>query len=227
MKFAPRTLAFLAAASIVAPSVAQANPGTPAPSTKYDAAADFGNTNPRGVWSYGKGTLGGEFQAYPTFKTDKVQWWMGSAGWQSVHKNANATQLTLSPGLDLQPGALVMHPGDGTDHRTIIRFTAPADGRYLVDAKWTTIDKQAKRTWSWISTNAASATGTALPSGFRELHSVGMSGFGSIAASKQEVLLKKGEILSFEIGNGGDKFLDDSVKAEIAVTQLPSSATGG
>ncbi len=190
--------------------------------TIFDVVKDFSGTNPSGVWSYGKGTVGGQFEAYPNFKTDKVDWWMGSEPWHSVYKNNSSVAVQLSGGLLVQPGILVQHPGDKSDHLTIVRFTAPQDGTYGVSAKWTTIDEQAKKTWTWVVTNAASVTGKTYdftPPGFKEIHTVGITGYRQSVAFTRDIAMKKGEILSFEVGNGGDGYLDDSVQLELKITK--------
>jgi hypothetical protein len=196
----------------------------------YDAAKDFSGQNPSGPWSYGSGVVGGEFVAYPSFKTiNKAQWWIGTEGWHSVYKNTNATPVDLSTGLKVEPGSLVLHPGNGKDHLSILRFTAPKDGSYTISAKWTNIDQQAKKTWTWVYTNAASTEGKVYdftPKGFKELHTVELKGFGKSTEFNRTLALKKSEVVSFEVGNGGDGYQDDSVKTDITITAADAPTPG-
>ncbi len=113
----------------------------------YDAAADFSTTNnPNGVWSYGNSaTLGGAFNLFSTNGTyEGIDYWNfnGSQGASPlVYHNGTASPITYYDSILVQPGELALHPGSGsTDEFTIVRFTAPSAGSYMLDAAFSGID---------------------------------------------------------------------------------------
>jgi hypothetical protein len=189
----------------------------------YNPLTDFkANENPSGVWSFGYGTVGGDFKACPKMVNRETAFvWETNEAWKGVLVNpANGKDLPLSEGLVLKKGMVVMHPGNKGDHLSKIRFTTPADGQYTVNAKWTNIDVQAKKTWVWVYSNAAKATGKVyFTPGFKELFSKGATGVNQSVAFSQAVDMKKGEIISFEVGNAGDTYLDDSQSIELTIVK--------
>lgn len=183
----------------------------------YDAVADFNEQNPNGVWSYGYGSVGGDFVASPDHWVSGAFAQRGggttSDGWRGLHKNLTDQAQPRHTGLVFAPHALVMHPGNSTNHLTKIRFTAPTAGCYDVDVTWTSIDQQAKKTHPMLYTNAAGAEG------FEEIFAQDLVGYGATASFAEMIELEAGEILSFELSNGGDGFQDDSVDIELFVTE--------
>lgn len=110
----------------------------------YDAAADFSATNnPNGVWPYGaKQQVGGAFTPYSRTKVDG-----GNDTWFELD-----TFLIYSQVWGIEPwiaydgisSHLLMHPGVITYPYeqynklpySVLRWTAPADGMYEVDARF-------------------------------------------------------------------------------------------
>ncbi len=186
-----------------------------ADSLTYDAAADFNEQNPNGVWSYGYGSVGGDFTASPDYGVSGAFAHRGggttSDGWRGLHKNLTAQAQPRHTGLVFAPHALVMHPGNSANPLSKIRFTAPTAGCYDVDVTWTNIDQQAKKTRPMLYTNAVG--------GFAELFAQDMVGYAATASFAEMIALDAGEILSFELGNGGDGFDDDSVDIELSITE--------
>lgn len=182
-------------------------------------APDVTSANPHGVWDFGYGIVGGDFNRF-TRKVEKgtVLSWQGKNSWQGVYQNKGNANVNMSQGLVFKPGELVMHPANTPDHLAKIRFISPADGKYKIDVKWTAIDHQAKKIWTWVYTNAASLHGNA--SSFKEVHTKGMQGYNSSIVVNKTIVLKKGEIVSFEVGNSGDSFSDDSAQTELKITRL-------
>ncbi len=209
----------LALAALLLPAVAGAG--------QWNAADEFSDQNPNGPWSYGYGTVGGDFTIYPNFNEDNVQWWRVD-GWRSIYRNHTGGPVNMSGGLAPEPGALVMHPGDQADHLTKIRFTAPETAAYTFDITWTNIDVQAKKTWNWVYTNAASTEGTVYdftPEGFKEIHTEGLTGHPDSKPFNATIEMLAGEIVSVEVGNGGDRYFDDSVQVSIEVSSTPTSTS--
>lgn len=199
-------------------------------SAVYDAVADFGADNPNGVWSYGYGTVGGDFTLAPDFTTGNIEYRGGGVtanAWRGFHHNATAQAQPRHTGLTLQPHAVTMHPGNSVNHLAKLRFTAPAGGCYDVDVTWTAADQQAKKTWVWVYTNAETESGAVYPftpAGFKESFSQGLEGYGDSASYIHSFNLQEGEILSFEVGNGGDGYYDDSLDLALTIAEVACAA---
>lgn len=191
------------------------------PLGSWDAANDFNSANPSGPWSFGGGTVGGDFTKYPTITNKQGVWHHGKDSWKGVYFNNTGSAQTLSGGLVPAAGTLMMHPGNGADHLSKIRFTAPKDGRYLVNASFQNIDQQAKKTFNWVYTNASAESGNVYdftPAGWKELFGQEIAGVNAVSSFSREVTMKKGEMLSFEVGNAGDTYNDDGVAVSIQVS---------
>lgn len=195
-------------------------------SQTYNPLKDYEhNQNPSGVWSFGYGTVGGDFIPSPKMDTkETASIYATNEDWKGVYLNpASGKDIALSEGLVLKSGMVMMHPGNKGDHLSKIRFTAPEDGEYTVNAKYTNIDQQAKNTWNWVYTNAISETGKKYdftPSGFKELFTKGTKGYNQSNTFSKAIKMKKGEIISFEMGNGGDGYTDDAQSVELSVEKL-------
>jgi hypothetical protein len=118
--------------------------------TLYDAAADFSPTsNPNGVWSYGwSQTLGSTFNLDTTSATiDGLNWWEGPiftgaqppGSFPLVGHNGTTSPITFGGTAEAQPGQLWMHPGP-QDQFSVIRFTAPDAGTFVLATSFTGID---------------------------------------------------------------------------------------
>jgi hypothetical protein len=118
----------------------------------YDAAADFSGTeNPNGVWSYGY--LAPDIVPDPTtftsylesFKPDDTNppdtldvWRIPSQIDPNVIHNGTATPVTISL-VTWAPGQLSFHPGPNGEY-SVVRWTAPIAGTYIIAATFTGID---------------------------------------------------------------------------------------
>lgn len=97
----------------------------------YDATADFSpNANPNGVWSYGWTLTLGTFTPYDTHRTIGF---LGPSGeeWYPASQGDNSPDVVYwvpgsSPQLTLAAGP--------TGEYSIVRWTAPADGNYSINA---------------------------------------------------------------------------------------------
>ena len=79
--------------------------------------------------------------------------WGGKESWKGAYFNAGDKDMVMGEGFVVKPGMVVLHPGNTADHLSKIKFTAPADGVYKVDVKFTAIDNAAKKSWAWVFTN--------------------------------------------------------------------------
>jgi hypothetical protein len=173
----------------------------------------------------GYGTIGGDFKPLKEGKqkngTAVIQY-LGTDQWHGIHNNVGNTDTPMSGGLVFKPKDLVFHPGNTAEHLTKLVYQAGYPTTCNLDISFTNIDQQAKKTWAWVHTNAKSATGTNYfsqgrhPSAdWKELFTKGMTGYNSTVRFAGSIKLNKGEKISVEVGNGGDKYFDDSVKVDV------------
>jgi hypothetical protein len=110
--------------------------------TVYNAVTGFSTTNnPNGVWTYGQRPLGyGTFSIYATKgSASSVNWWAGSgtswvAGLPGVFYNGTGADIPYwSVTVYMPSNMLDLHPGPAGQY-SIVRFTAPAAGTYVVSA---------------------------------------------------------------------------------------------
>ena len=107
----------------------------------YDAVHDFSITaNPNGAWSYGwSATLNGTFTLYAAGNGDCLS---GLSDWRELTDcpdvvpqpnlaHNDTASILCGPTFCVPPSLLDLHPGDKGQY-SILRWTAPAAGRYLV-----------------------------------------------------------------------------------------------
>jgi hypothetical protein len=186
----------------------------------YNAAKDFSlAANPNGVWSYMSGAPG----AAPSLLKNKgtgplepgagaVSFWnTGARSWDAyygIFANLGTAPVTVSQGLVLPPGTLVLHPANKAGTPAVLRFLAPAAGEYAVDATFTTLDAQAKKTDIALKINGAEA--------LRK----GLQGSNAKESFQKTVKLEAGQAVDFVVGNGGDGFGDDAVQLAATITRV-------
>jgi hypothetical protein len=221
-------IAIVAAALVIAAQVASA--------TLYDAAAGFSTSaNPNGFWEYGwSPTLGGTL----TLDTDSIQnlgnvngvvQWRGDQppnadGNPSVFKNTTGSQQTI--GSILMPnGALALHPGSaGQD--SIVRFTAPTAGQYLISAAFSGLDKAGPTSTDVHVLVNSVVQFTAFVNGYG-------SGSSIPSSFSSTFTLSAGETVDFAVGyNGGSgqdangpNFYYDSTRLQATVSAVPEPTT--
>ncbi len=107
-----------------------------------DAAARFTPTqNPSGNWTYGwSAQLASTFTPYLLHSTvlTTLDVWDTTPGSlrPSVFRNASNSTVAYGGTFTMTAGALGFHPGASNEH-SIVRWTAPATGRYAIDALFT------------------------------------------------------------------------------------------
>lgn len=204
---------------LVAALAAVSFPVTAAAAETFDAARQFSlAANPNGAWSY---LTAADAVAAPAPLSNKntgalepragaVSYWNTGAGsWEGYHgvfANLTGAPVTVSAGLVLEPGALVMHPSSRGAH-AVLRFTAAVAGDYAIDAAFTAIDAQARRTN--VLVRAAGA----------ELHRKDLQGAGASTAYRGSVRLAAGQTVELLVGNGGDGFADDAVRVSATIVR--------
>ncbi|MCP4437975.1 MAG: LamG domain-containing protein [Aureispira sp.] len=195
----------------------------------FSAAEDFSiRTNSMQVWKYRYGAVGGDFNPFTEKKIDRGVASWNHNGWQGIYKNQSDLDVKKGPELFFKSNKLVLHPGDTTMQLTKVVFVAPKNGIYQFSGTWKSIDEHArnKKTNLWIYTNADSTEGIIYPhtpKGFKEIYVRSIEGFGPTVSFDNEIILDKGEVVSFEIGNGGDRYHNDSVEMELDIRHINRS----
>lgn len=110
----------------------------PAQTIIHNATADFvmNLPNPNGVWTYGYTLdLASSLTPFAGYLDDTSALFFGwrtdlSLGAPGIFKNYGT-----SPGFGILPGQVSLHPGPNGEY-AVLRFTAPAEGSYAVDAQF-------------------------------------------------------------------------------------------
>jgi PEP-CTERM motif len=193
--------------------------------TIYDAAADFSPTNnPNGVWSYGwSQTLGSTFNLDTTSATtDGLNFWEGPVytgappgSFPVVGYNGTTSPITWGT-VQVQPGQLWMHPGP-QDQYSVIRFTAPTAGTFVLATSFNGIDFVGPSTtdvhviidWSSIFNGNVDGYGP-----------------GSGPSFTTTLTLHAGDTVDFAIGYGADgNYFNDSTGITATLSSVPEPAS--
>lgn len=190
----------------------------------FDAASEFSAlSNPNGVWSYGYGSASiGPMSLLLAdqnrFEPALLPGWARdaapvTASLPAVYHNPGAAPVPVSDyPAAVDPGALVVHPGDLADEGFVfVRFTAPAASDYDISAVFEALDTT-DGAQSLVVVNGAST-----------LFDQTIVGFGNSTMfdSAASVSLALGDTIDFIVGNGGS-FTNDSVQLDAFVTQIPA-----
>ncbi|MEO8200063.1 MAG: hypothetical protein ABI679_06020 [Gemmatimonadota bacterium] len=174
----------------------------------FDATADFSSTaNPNGPWSAGwTPTLGGAFTVYPSAQVIATfDAWTDPA----ILTNGSPTfskNNTTSTNISLAPGAIALHPSCNANEFSVLRWTAPAAGTFLVNAQFDSGDRG--NTDASVLKNGNGAT---------PLFTI--SSTANNPTFTQSLVLSAGETLDFAIGTGGDGCLFDTTPISVVVSE--------
>lgn len=195
---------------------------TPASAGYYDPQAEFSiASNPNGVWQYGYGTPGSSFTLF-TATSAQLQPGYDTPGWYSPSQSfgvpmiyRNDANVTISPlaTLNIAPGTVVVHPGNGTDQAAILQFIAPAAGQYDFFANIVILDLAS----SGIAAKAWLNGG--------QLSSVVVSPYAAQSMARA-FSMATGDVLSFSFDANGS-FLSDTTSFEIGIHFTPLDTTTG
>jgi len=200
--------------------------------TTYDAADDFSLlNNPNGPWSYGfKDELGGTFFPYYNTLTtaEGLSLWYGETeylfgGIPDIDPVIahNGTGAPVGSGnLIWAPDQLSLHPGVITwpydiyndNPYSILRWTAPGAGTYLISASFTGLDGGGTTTDVHVLLNGVS------------LFDALVNGFGpdSEQAFLASLSLSGGDIIDFAVGPNGEYQRDTTaLDATVAANTIP------
>lgn len=210
-----KRLAILAAALAMAASAAHAQ--SPA---VYKAGRDFSYLNPGGVWSYGYGRTGTSFTLYPGLidrcgaaEEGSDCFNFSNALVASNVLNKRRVEIASASSIVIPEKGLHMHTGsDGSD--AIVRFTAPAAGKYRIEGYYQILDNRPTGVAPKIFVDAIDVTLKA----FRADAPVVLSGASDPEAKKVGETrkfaltrkLRKGAVVSFGLNEAGNWTFDST-----------------
>ena len=187
----------------------------------YDAAADFSlAANPNSVWRYGFETsLGSPFTLYDTTANlfGPIDYWASSALGSTPQVNHNGTAATYynnAPQFDIEwaAGELSAHPRPA-GQLSGVRFVAPADGLYQIDAAFRGSDHSGTTTDVHVLVNNVS------------LFDQSVTGYHQPASFSTTLPLLQNQTVDFAVGFGNGSYLDDSTGVSAVVTAIPEPAS--
>jgi hypothetical protein len=172
----------------------------------FDAVAEFGSTNPSGVWSYGERTAADTFIQFTNYfascsGNSAISCFMSSTpaagGVPAIH--ANETSATTLYATVVHPlGVLNLHPGPNAD--IVLRFTAPTTGDYAYSGFFQALDTSPTGVRLFVGDSFTDFTG-APASG---LSAGGVSNFSG------SIHLLAGDTFDFAVGPGADYHHDST-----------------
>lgn len=190
-----------------------------------DAAADFSPAaNPNVVWSYGyRNNLAAPFNLYTrAINIGGIDYWDANfAGTPYASHNGTAAPiLGGAPPVGTtrwNPGDLVVRPGVNAQI-TVVRWTCPAAGNYNVNVNFDSADIAAGTRDVYVRVNGV----------------IAFAGFlaGPIPATvpfNANFALLFGDTIEFEVGFGGDNYLNDAVRlgnASVSPANCPGDSDG-
>jgi hypothetical protein len=188
------------------------------PASEYNALEDFSITsNPNGVWSYGwVAALGGAFTLYTATGSCEVQ---GLTAW--MYEECNGQYLPWIAHNDtaekvcwktvcVPPTYLTLHPGPYGE-LSVLRWTAPTTGMFLVEGEFTGLD------FAYPTTTDVHV----LVNSTKSLLSGPITSYRLPLTFSMKVFLSSGDTVDFAVGFGynGNHF-GDSTGVRFAVKHL-------
>lgn len=189
----------------------------------WNAAADFSpSANPNGAWSYGWSTDPGvAFSPYTATGMWAAclpevvdQWFVPIAADPAPHVSHNPGAAASCPDVMLRADELVFHPGPGNEH-SVIRWTAPSGGKYLIEARFEGRDVDGASTDVHLFHNGI------------EVFNGYVAGTGESQAFSQTISAGAGDHLDFTVGFGGNSYFNDTTAAAITIVRVFWDAAAG
>jgi PEP-CTERM motif len=174
-----------------------------------DPYADFANSNPNGVWSYGyTNSLGSTFNLFTDFFTAPNP----EASNQMAAWRESAVDPFLGVYQTFTPGVLLLHPGAAGQY-SVLRFTAPSTQLYTFSGLFSGFD--AATTDVHVLLNGGS------------LFDSTINGLGSTQSFLGLQSLTAGSTLDFVVGYGGNGDAFDSTGLNLQIEAVPEPGTIG
>ena len=216
--------AFIMAASLSTGLAVRAN-------TVYGLSADYSTTsNPNGVWAFGyENTFGGALNDYvqvshtPIFAVFDFWGAPSVPGFNpfyvpSVFFNPTASAVVDAGGIELNSQEVAFHPGEFGEY-SVIQFTAPTSGDYLVDYEFASADtRTGGETTAYITANGSTLVSQSIASPITNVGGNTQLGPISLAA---------GEDLDFVVGQRNGQFFYDATGIAANVTLCSTQPCSG
>ena len=184
---------------------------------QMDAVADFSaTTNPAGVWSYGyiDPPASGSFATFDR----QVTLAPGLSGWASSAPGASSELVAAHNVTDVnvtertivhKPDLVDLHPGPHGE-RSVVRWTAPSSGIYLVSGRFEGVDSQGTTTDATVSHNSTTL-----------LFTTNVTGNGDTKPFSVTVAVFGGDTVDFSVGYGANlSYFNDTTGLAATVTPV-------
>ncbi|MBN2293326.1 MAG: hypothetical protein JXM70_12930, partial [Pirellulales bacterium] len=134
-----------------------------------------------------------------------ISMWRGDVG-QEPNITFNGSKGNIQAvGALWEPGRLALHPGQKGEY-CVLRWTAPADGEYLVDSKFASIAQHATTDVHVLhQSNSLFSSAINLP------------GHGSASSCKKTVVAKTGDTIDFAVGYGSGGYGGDTTGIDATI----------
>jgi hypothetical protein len=199
-------------------AVALAGAGAARAAIVFDAFADFGATNPAGVWSYGYRPSGPDSFVLLTDHTTSYFGISGLEAWGTflpvVLKNTSGSAATFLSVL-APTDRLLLHPAPGPE--VVVRFTALSAADYAYNGVFSVLDRAPTGVTLFVGATATNFLGAGANLETRTP--------GSESAFSGMIHLEAGQ--SFDVAVGPDgAYNDDATGLTFRMTQLDPSSPG-
>ncbi|GES74961.1 PEP-CTERM sorting domain-containing protein [Rhizophagus clarus] len=187
----------------------------------WSLSSDFSFTcNPSSVWSYGSKPAGchltGMLSLFTRLvmepdKREIVAWFGSDTRWGphslGVYYNIKPTNVSLDSNTKFIANGVAMHPDDNGSF-SVVRFTAPKDGNYVLDVIFTHIEDCAQHSGVYITHNNVTT--------LWEIDLDGPEDSKSFKTTDSGILIRANEHIDFIVGVG----LDNSFVCDMTLAQL-------
>lgn len=169
----------------------------PPPPGSYNAVNDFSATQNNGTWKYGYKSLSGStFNAYPSnanlFGGGLDSWSPGYCCPMITRNNTGTTYTYPGAPSVVQPtDVLNLHPGPSGE-RSIVRWTAPSSGTYIITGRFQGID------------TAGTTTDVAVLHNSTSIFTGNVNGYGNQAQFSVTRTVVAGDTIDFQTGYGSN-----------------------
>ena len=205
----------------------------------YDAAASLteaavaAGANPNGSWSYGSRSSAASSAfvpfsisgVYPHWlpATQNVEGWMGptvdgDGNLPCVLENFGNTPATYSgTEVTLRPGVMVLDPAEGSSAYSVVRWTAPQSGTYLLSTLFAGLDPTGTTTDVHVVMDGDSLfDGNILG---------GLGAATNVQEYSTTINVTTGDTIDFAVGPGGNGYYSDSTTLSASLTLVPEPST--
>lgn len=197
----------------------------------YNVETDFSATaNPNGVWSYGRYTTQNDSTTFTSFTTQttnaltSVGASLGLNGhfiapglsFFGVWQNQSGSDMNFSS-VHYPDNAVILHPGNGLNDQTVVRWTAPTGGNYSIASFFEGVDDGGPTPARFTTTDVSIFHNTA------SIFSGDIRGFGDLENFASILALMANDTLDFVVGRAPSVDIDaafDSTRLGASITSV-------